>query len=199
MGNERGYGSSRVFYLQRKIMPVRAKPPKQSESELKAMAEFYGSQYPEVYFVRCLKNNHVIAVEVAPAQQKHATIDRESGSRNIFGYQDQFFTTRRRLDVNDNRHKMVGYECACGNDTRLSAFEKGVVPERKMVVAKGSKQIVKADPPLRSLSPFERSQLESQVRISQASARKKANYGSYVDKDGRPVERFESFEVVRVK
>jgi hypothetical protein len=167
---------------------------KQDKSEIKAMVDFYGQQYDEVYLVRDMLANCIIAVECAPANSSAPIVDRSNGRRNIFGYQDLFFTTRLRTDTNEAGQRMVGYESRSGNDTRISDFERGEVPETggKDVLTGGAAAI-------RTLNPFERSQLQASVRLKQASAKKKADYESYVDKSGHAVERFETFEIVRMK
>lgn len=171
----------------------------QDPAELKAMAEFYGNQYPEVYFVRCLKNDHIIAVECGPAVEGAATQERATGPRNIFGYQDQFFTCRVRIDVNEAGQRMIGYECRCGNDTRMSDHERGLVPTRTIKKSRLSGKVVEDTGPVSNLSPFEQAQLHSAVKLSQAAAHDKADYEAYTDKEGHIVERFETFEVVRMK
>lgn len=172
----------------------KTKKIEQDSDELQKMADFYGQQYQEVYFVRDMLADCVIAVECAPANSSAPIVERSSGRRNIFGYQELFFTTRLRLDTNEKGQRMVGYESASGNDTRLAKVEQGEVPETngKEVLQGGAASI-------RTLSPFERSQLQTTVAIKQASSKQKADYESYVDGKGRAVERFETFEVVRVK
>lgn len=167
---------------------------KQDPKELQAMADYYGQQYEEVYFVRDLLADCVIAVECAPAKPTAAIVERSTGTRNIFGYQELFYTTRLRLDVNDAGQRMVGYESKSGNDTRLSSYERGEVPEtsQKEVERGGTGAI-------RTLSPFERAQLQATVAIKQAESNKKADYETYVNKLGHAVERFETFEIERVK
>lgn len=165
----------------------KAEYPKQDEAELKAMADFYAKQYGNVYFVRCLVCMRVMAVEVPSAQGNV----RERG-RHIYGYQDLLLSTRVRLDKNEAGQNMVGYECACGNDTRIAAVEQGEVPTSTAIANKDGK-IVQAAPPVRSLSPFEREQLRATVAIKQASSKKKADY----EINGN-VERFETFQLERV-
>lgn len=177
-------------------MATKTKKITQDASELKAMADYYGQEYQEVYFVRCLKSNHVIAVECAPAVTNRPTVERALGRRNVFGYQEQFLTTRYRLDKNENGQRMVGYECACGNDTRLSDAERGIIPESKVTRSQAAKG---ATPRQISLSPFERAQLQTAVTLNQASSKKKADYEVGVTKDGHHFERFETFQVERMK
>ena len=165
---------------------------KQDKAELEAMADFYAQDYNEVYFVRDMLADCVIAVECAPARDPFA-VDRQTGKRDIFGYQDLFLTTRQRIDTNEFGHRMIGYESASGNDTRLAEAEVGEVPtvSAESVIAGGSPSV--------ALSPFERSRLEANVRAKQESSGNKADYEVYTDKEGHMVERFETFEVVRMR
>ena len=161
------------------------------------MADFYGQQYQEVYFVRDTLADCIIAVECAPYNPAaSAPVERASGKRNVFGYQELFFTTRLRTDVNEHGQRMVGYESGAKydgihrNDTRMSTFERGDVPTTSDI------DVVRAG---LTLSPFERSQLQTTVKLRQAQSKKKADYEQYVDNEGRAVERFETFEIVRMK
>lgn len=160
----------------------------QDPTELAAMIDFYGQQYQEVHFVHCLKCNRIIAAECAPAVDNLAHQERNYGDRNIFGYQELFFTSRMRLDTNAGGQRMIGYECRCGNDTRLSEPERGVVPTSTDAV------------PARNLSPFEQHQLQHNIiNVNQAVKGYKADYELYSNADGRTTERFETFEVIRMK
>lgn len=174
---------------------AKIKKIKQDKAELEAMRDFYGQQFAEVYFVRDVLADAIIAVECAPYNPTaSAPVDRASGKRNIFGYKELFLTTRLRLDTNEFGDRMVGYESASGNDTRLAAVERGEVPET------GGKEVLQGgQAAIRTLSPFERSQLQTTVAIKQASSKQKADYERTTDSQGRAVERFETFEVVRVK
>lgn len=166
---------------------------KQDAAELQAMAEYYAKEFSEVYFVRDMLADCVIAVETAPAKSQYATVERATGKRNVFGYQNLFYTTRLRIDKNESGQRMVGYQSASGNDTRMADAERGIVSRDKQPSSSVPGSIN------RSLSPFERSQLESAVQINQASSKKAADYEVYTDKEGHIVERFETFEVVRMK
>lgn len=161
--------------------------PKQDEAELKAMADYYRNQYGNVWFVRCLNCLRVIAVEVP---MPNGNTQR---GRQIYGYQDLFITTRNRLDKTpDGTQHMIGYQCACGNDTRLGIVEVGEVPTATAIADKAGK-IVQAAPPLRSLSPFEREQLRATI------AEKQANADVHIDYEiNGNIERFESFQLERV-
>lgn len=161
--------------------------PKQDKAELQAMADFYSKQHGEVYFVRCLHCDRVIAVEVSMAG---GNIPQRN--RQIYGYQELFVTTRTRLDKTPAGRPMVGYQCVCGNDTRLGKHERGEVPTSTMVVDK-NKRIVQAAAPMKSLSPFEREQMRATVALKQAQDKEPVDY-----EINGTVERFETFQLERV-
>lgn len=162
--------------------------PKQDEAELKEMAEFYAKQYGEVWFVRCLNCMRIIAVEV-PTASGNVPVR----GRQIYGYQELFITTRVRLDKTPDGKPMVGYECACGNDTRLGEVERGEVPVSTALVKKGTGEVVVPAEPPKSLSPFERERLRNTVALKQAGSKKKADY-----EINGTTERFETFQLERV-
>lgn len=162
--------------------------PKQDEAVLNEMADYYAGKYHSVYFVKCLNCKRVIAVEV-PA------VNGNTGrGMQIFGYQNLFKTCRTRLDSTGTGKKMVGYECACGNDTRLSSLEKGKVPVSGVVKNNLTGKVVARFGERVSLSPFERDRLAADVAQEEASGKVKADYEV---KDN--IERFETFELVRVR
>ncbi len=163
------------------------KYPEQDKKELEAMAEYYRKLHGMVYFVRCLQCMRVIAVEVP---MPSGNIPQRG--RQIYGYQDLFITTRTRLDKNDQKQAMVGYQCACGNDTRLGQFERGEVPSSQMVIDKEG-TVVHAEARPRTLSPFEREQMRITIALKQAGAKAKADY----EVDGT-TERYESFQIERI-
>ena len=196
--SKRGRLTASVFLFVKDIMAAKKiKKIKQNPAELKAMVGFYSQQYSEVYFIRDMLADCIIAVECAPYNPAaSAAVERTSGKRNIFGYQDLFFTTRLRTDVNGNGQRMVGYESGAKydgvhrNDTRMSKFEHGDVPQTSNIdVARSGL----------TLSPFERAQLQTTVRIRQAQTKQSSDYEQYVNSEGYVVERFETFEIVRMK
>lgn len=172
--------------------------PKQSAEELEKMADFYAEHYSQVYFVRCLITGLVVAVECYPAKiiQGFAAIraPRRGGDRDIYDYQGLFLTTRERLDKTPDGFPMIGYEALTGNDTRLSKFERGVVEPVDPENAKPEELVNSFN-----LSPFERAQMESEVAINQATTNEQADYELKYSENGMIIERFETFEVERVR
>lgn len=167
---------------------------KQDPSELDAMVEFYGKEFTEVYFVRDMLADAIIAVETAPARPNYPTVERANGvKRNIFDYQNLFWTTRVRIDKNQHGNYMIGYQSASGNDTRQGKAERGAVQRDRTPTSFAPNTLN------RPSSPFERARLDSQVQINQASNKIEADYEVYTDEKGHIVERFETFEVIRMK
>lgn len=191
------YDPAVVFLFERKKMSEVIKNT-QSEKELEQMADFYAKHYSQVYFVRCLKTNLVVAVECSPAKaiQGFTAIKapRRDGERDIYDYQGLFLTTRERLDKTPDGFPMIGYEALTGNDTRLSKFERGVIKPIELENAKPEVLVNSFN-----LSPFERAQMESEVAINQASANEQADYELKYNNTGMVIERFETFQIERVR
>ncbi len=171
---------------------------KQSIKELEKMADFYAEHYSQVYFVRCLKTNLVVAVECFPHKDiagfSAIKAPRRGGDRDIYDYQGLFLTTRERLDKTPEGHPMIGYEALTGNDTRLSKFERGVIEPVSAKNLSSPQTAASAN-----LSPFERANLEAKVTENQNGAKQQADYEIKYNKNGMIIERFESFEVERIR
>lgn len=170
----------------------------QSADELRKMADFYAREYSQVYFVRCLKTGLVVAVECFPSReiQGFAAISapRRGGDRDIYDYQGLFLTTRERLDKTPEGFPMIGYEALTGNDTRLSKFERGVIEPVSPDEDSVADLVVSFN-----LSPFERAQKESEVAINQSASSEPLDYEIKYSDKGMIIERFETFEVERVR
>jgi hypothetical protein len=166
--------------------------PKQDQAEIQAMSEFYGERYSEVYLIRCLNCRRVIGVECAPAKGAEGLItDR---GRALFTYQNLCLSVRQRSDSTDFGDKMMGYECICGNDTKLSKPEKGIVAEQTVTVNKISRQVVDKGTPLPASSPFELAQAQFEIDKRTIETSYKPDY----EVKGA-IERFEGFQLERVK
>lgn len=164
-------------------------PWTQDQAEIQAMADYYAAHFSEVYLVRCMENNHIIAVEVAPVKTD-GVILRAKG-RTLYTYKDLCLSVRERLDMNGQGGPMYGYQCICGNNTILAEVERGEVATRTFV--KGPTGAVVGDTgPITPSSPFERNQQQATIRLKAAD--KKADY----ETDGT-IERYETFKLERVK
>lgn len=165
--------------------------PTQTKEELEQMAEFYAKYYDEVYFVRCLKTGLVVAVECAPVRRierfNACEGNRRTGVREIYGYQNLLLSTRERLDKTPAGNSMIGYEARTGNDTRLSPVERGV---SEVEIAESLDEVM-----VRSLSPFELAKIEGGII---EAPKKRVDY-RLTTRKGMEVEKFETFEIERVK
>lgn len=162
-----------------------------NEDELKAMADYYGQSYDEVYFVRDLVANFIVAVECYPAKNG-AVVSRNGRKMNCYPYKSRLLASRERLDKAPSGKPMIGYESISGNDTRLGKVELGVVDEQPL----STEAITAAE--LGVSSPFERFQKEQEIAATQLLSGP-ADYELTTKSDGMTVERFETFAVERVK
>lgn len=161
----------------------------QDAAEVAKMLGFYSGQFDEVHSVTCMNCSRVVAVEVAPIRTDGIVLEK---GRTLYTYQDLLLSVRRREDATGDNTPMYGYQCICGNSTILAEVEKGEVAERTVVA--GPDGIVADTGPLAPTSPYERQQTQANVRLRQATSKKKADYEK-TDK----VERYETFKLERVK
>ena len=161
---------------------------KQKKTDVTKMIDFYKDNYPEVYVLTCLENNHVIGIEVAGTFADGIALEK---GRTFYNYNDLCLAIRRREDMNDNSEPMYGYECACGNKTTIAAVEQGIVPERTVLVKGG--EVVSDTGAVSMGTPYEQAQMRERLAENQAGG-VKADY----ENSGR-VERYETFKLERVK
>ena len=169
---------------------------KQDISELDEMADFYAKHYAQVYFVRCLKTDKIIAVECSPAKdiQGFSSVRamRRDGMRDIYDYKGLFLTTRERLDKTPEGNPMIGYESLTGNDTRLSKYEVGVVEPVELKSATSAQAAM-------VLNPFEKAKMQSKVSENFHNSKEPCDYELKYNDKGMIIERFESFQIERVR
>ena len=90
--------------------------------------DFYLKSYPFVQIVKCLNCNEDLCLWVLdPTQVKKNMHVHPLGLRRI-QVSNSLFSTRKRHDG------VMGYLCACGNDSRLSSIEKNIVPTAKGII-----------------------------------------------------------------
>lgn len=166
-----------------------APKPTNDPAEIARMVDFYAAQNAEVYLLHCLNCKLVIGVEVGSHKADALNTDR---GRGFYNYRDRTLSVRQRLDSHPGG-RMIGYQCACGNNTTLAAVERGEVPQTTVLVDKLSGEKVGQTAPIPSSSPFEMAQIQATVQLKQASG-VKADY----ELTGN-IERFESFQLERVK
>ncbi len=161
------------------------------EQDAKAVAEmvdFYKANYPEVYVLHCLENNHVIGIEVAGQFADGIVLEK---GRTFYNYSDLCLSIRRREDMTDDNQPMYGYECVCGNKTTLAAIEQGLVPTRSVVV--GAEGVLSDTGAVGGSTPFEMAKMKQRIADNK-SDNVKADYETI-----GTTERYETFKLERVK
>lgn len=161
-------------------------------SELVAMLNYYSAEYSEVYFVRDLQADYIVAVEGFPARNDRPIVTRNGKRFNCLNYKRRLLSSRERLDVTSDGKHMIGYESISGNDTRLGESERGIVDEvpATMELAQAAE--------LGISSPFE----EAMKRAEVAKANADTDYEKGILEDGADgieYERYETFRIERVK
>ena len=98
------------------------------EQEEKDKAEdilkFYMDNYAEVYVLICDKCKTKLAIEYLDISKPNVN---HHQNRQVIAIHDKMKSYRPRLDG------AMGYQCACGNDTKLATIEDGIVPVAKIV------------------------------------------------------------------
>lgn len=88
--------------------------------QLGEMLDWYKTHFDEVHTVHCQKCKALLCIECHGGH----TIGGQRDERGllVIPVGDRMLSHRVRLDQHDSG-RMIGYECICGNDTRLSAVE----------------------------------------------------------------------------
>lgn len=146
----------------------------QAITDIEPMLEFYKKHYSSVEVLQCSKCNEYLAVEVAGGDGMGMTPN-EIG-KFVIPVGNKLLSYRVRLDENQEGERMIGYQCACGNDTRLSKAEIGIVPA-------GLHQV--------TLNPFEKDQIRQQIRMNK-------KYKAKFRRDGM-TKHYDTFALERVK
>lgn len=140
--------------------------------EVEEMLLFYKQQFAVVDVVTCTKCKSFLAFECAGGDGMGMQPN-ELG-KYVIPIGDKLMAHRVRLDESPEGERMVGYQCECGNNSKLCDAEKGLVPVGKTLV---------------HLSPFEKYKIMEQIR---ADKKYKPNFKRSGDKkimDGFAVER----------
>ena len=142
-------------------------------TDVEQMLQFYKQNFAVVELVSCSACKDFLAFECTGGESM-GMAQNELG-KYIIPIGDKLMSHRVRLDEAPTGERMVGYQCACGNDTRIAAVERGVVPI-------GNTQT--------TLSPFEKHQIAQKIR-------EKRGHKADFKKSGQ-IKHFESFQVERV-
>lgn len=157
--------------------------------ELVAMLNYYSAEYDEVYFVRDMKADYVVAVEGFPARNDRPVVTRNGKRLNCLNYKSRLLSSRERFDTTSDGKHMIGYESISGNDTRLGESERGVVDE-----VPATMEIVQSAE-LGISSPFE----EAMKRAEVVNANVETDHEKGALENGIEFERYETFRIERVK
>lgn len=160
----------------------------QDAAEVQKMVDWYKENYPEVYVLHCLANDHVIGIEVAGQFADGIILEK---GRTFYNYNDLCLSIRRREDTTDDNQPMYGYECVCGNRTTVAAVEAGIVPVRAFI--KDGDDIIGDTGAVSMGTPYEMAQMKQRI-AENAKDNVKADY----ETNGN-IERYETFKLERVK
>ncbi len=141
------------------------------------MLEFYKGQFERVDIVICSKCKEELAVELMGGDPMGMSFN-EVG-KIVVPISQKLISHRVRLDEAPTGEPMIGYQCACGNDTRISTVEEEYLPETK------------ANKGPTTLDPFTKQKLRDSIRL-------RRDYKPKFRKSGN-AKHFETFKVERIK
>lgn len=141
-------------------------------NDVEEMMLFYKRQFLTVDVVTCTKCKSFLAFECSGGDGMGMQPN-ELG-KFVIPIGDQLLAHRVRLDESPEGERMTGYQCACGNNSKLSEAEKGLVPVGQTLV---------------QLSPFEKHKIMELIRADKKYKPKFKRQGNKVTMDGFAVER----------
>ena len=141
--------------------------------DVEQMLAFYKQHFAVVELVSCTECKSFLAFECMGGEGM-GMAQNELG-KYVIPIGDKLESHRVRLDEAPTGERMVGYQCAYGNDTRIAEAERGLVPVGMTQSA---------------LSPFEKHQITEQLRADKKHKPKFRKVGN--------IKHFESFQVERV-
>lgn len=145
-----------------------------NEADVEQMLAFYKQNFTTVDLVTCDNCNSFLAFELT-GPNGMGMAPNEVG-KYIVPIGNKLESHRVRLDEAPTGERMVGYQCACGNDTRVASIEEGVVPIGRPGIG---------------LSPFEKHQIREALK---SDKKYKPDFKQLGNK-----KHFESFTVERVQ
>ena len=144
-----------------------------TETDATQMLEFYKQHFAVVDLVSCSQCKSYLAFECSGGADSMGLAPNEIG-KYIIPIGDKLQSSRVRLDEAPTGERMVGYQCECGNDTRIAEVEKGLVPVGGMRSA---------------LSPFEKHSIREKIKANRTHKPDFKVKGN--------IKHFESFQVER--
>lgn len=145
-----------------------------TQSDLEQMLAFYKMNFDVVEIVSCSECKSPLCFQLSAPKGEVPGISYAEDGKARITIGDKLLSWRLRLDEASTGEPMIGYQCACGNDTRIAAIERGKVPVAKFQ---------------QSLSPFEKFKIAEEIKASDH----KADF-----KQQGNIKHFESFKVERV-
>jgi len=117
------------------------------EADVDQMIHFYRNHYDVVDVVRCEKCGEFLAFELMGGDPMG--LQPNEIGKIVIPIGNHMLSHRVRLDEAPTGERMVGYQCDCGNDSRIASVEKGSVPAGSDLVY---------------LSPFEKHQIAEKIK-----------------------------------
>lgn len=141
------------------------------------MIDFYRGQFDVVEVVSCSKCKEQLALQLQGGDPMGMQMN-ELG-KIMIPISEKLVSHRIRLDEAPNGEPMIGYQCLCGNDTRISAIEEEYMPE-------GPENVMPT-----ALDPFSKSKIREAIRLRKDHKPKFKVQGK--------IKQFETFKVERIK
>lgn len=138
--------------------------PEQSDDIL----AFYKDKYAKVNLITCEECGSDLAIEVLIPERQSKMMNAHHEGMTVIPIGNTLLASRKRQDG------VMGYECRCGNDSRIGEAEKGVV-------GKG----------LRDMMPHERDMVDANLKLSGSKPQ--------VTEDADGTKHVERFAIKRLK
>ena len=141
------------------------------------MIDYYKGHFDRVDVVVCGKCKEQLALELMGGDPMGLSYN--DVGKIVVPLSDKLISHRVRLDEAPTGEPMMGYQCACGNDTRISKIEEEYLPETS------------ANRGPTTLDPFTKQKLKETIRLRQDHKPKFKQQGN--------AKHFETFKVERIK
>jgi predicted GH43/DUF377 family glycosyl hydrolase len=141
------------------------------------MIDFYKGRFDHVDVVVCSKCKEQLALELMGGDPMGLSFN--DVGKIVVPLSDKLISHRVRLDEAPTGEPMMGYQCACGNDTRISKIEEEYLPETP------------ANRGPTTLDPFTKQKLKETIRLRKDHKPKFRKQGN--------AKHFETFKVERIK
>lgn len=102
--------------------------PQLEPTDHQSVLDYYLENYGEVHIVSCDKCKNDLALEIRGEVFGQSSYKVNEAGYTVLPFGDQLLASRVRTDEHTPGIRMMGYQCACGNDTRGSAIEEELSP-----------------------------------------------------------------------